>query len=247
MGKMPKRLHGEYSEVLFGIFDLMLRTGIASSEVEAICKAMLMRAAARSRLVSTDETGGLMTAALVLDVWHRDRRYLTKGGLPRPIPLSGPVPSVEALVRSQRIRRNPTEIARALKRLGLLVTHSGRLYKPASDVALMSERNPLVLQHTIRALSALLNTVGRNVNRQKGFPRLIERHAEVPDLPRSYVKAFQAFTQAQGKIFLRTVNDWLEARRLRALPNPRKNQNTVRAGVHTYAYIAARNSLSSSD
>jgi hypothetical protein len=81
----------------------------------------------------------------------------------------------------------------------------------------------------------LLETIGRNV---KGLSPLIERHAEVPDLPRAYVRAFQRFTQAQGKIFLRTVNDWLEARRLKGLLNSKSKPQTVRAGVHTYAYIA---------
>jgi len=244
MGKLPKRLHGEYSAVLFGVFDLMLRTGIESRELEGICKANLRRAVAKTRFAHTDETGGLMTVALVLDVWHRDRRYLTQSGAPKPVRLLGPVPSVEAMVRSQRPRRNAAQIAQWLKKLGLLVPHRGRLYKPSSDVAVVSERNPLVLQHTIRALSALLDTVGRNMNRQKGLSPLIERHAEVPDLPRAYVKAFQSFTQAQGKIFLRTVNDWLEVRRARR-PERANDHQTVRAGVHTYAYIAPKRMRSS--
>jgi hypothetical protein len=241
MERLPKRLHGEYSEVLFGIFDLMLRTGIKSRELEGICKVTLKRAAAKAHFCHSDETGGLMTVALVLDVWHRDRRYLTRGGAPKPVRLLGPVPSVEAMVRSQRPRRNAAEIAQKLKKLGLLVPHRRALYKPSSDVAVVSERSPLVLQHTVRALSALLGTVGRNVNRQRGLSPLIERHAEVPDLPRTYVKAFENFTQAQGKIFLRTVNDWLEARRSRGL-QLRNNHQTVRAGVHTYAYIAPNKS-----
>ncbi len=238
MGRLPRRLQSEYADVLFAIFDLMLRTGIESRTLERICGTTLKRAAARVHLTHSNETGGLMTAALVLDAWHRDHRYLTRSGAPKPVPLLGGAPSVEAMVRSQRPKRDPAQIARRLRRLGLVVPYGARLYRPASDVAVISEKNPLVLQHTVRALSALLETVGKNLNRPKGMLPLIERHAEVPNLPRKYVQAFQVFTQTQGRLFIRTVNDWLESRRVRQTRRPGDELQSVRAGVHTYAYFA---------
>jgi hypothetical protein len=233
-----KRLELDYSNILITIFELMLRAGVHKQDLEMACSASLRKADARSSLSRKDETGGLVTAALVLDAWHRDRRYLTPKAVPRAVALLGPAPSVEALIRLQRPRRNAAEIARRLKALKLIV-RSGARYKPASDVAIISSENPLVLQHAARALSTLLETVGQNVSNHRRPAPLIERVAEVPDLPRRHVAAFQNFTQMQGEIFLRTINDWLESRR--SIKSRMKGgERTVRAGVHTYAYVAPK-------
>jgi hypothetical protein len=237
--RLSKRLELDYRNILVAIFELMLSAGIDTKALEKACASSLRRAEARARLGRKDETGGLVTAALVLDAWHRDRRYLNARAMPRAVPLLGPAPSVEAIVRLQRPRKNAAEIARRLKTLRLVVPSGRRRYKPASDVAVISAREPLVLQHAARALSTLLETVGRNVSSTKGFAPLIERIAEVPDLPRKHVEAFQEFTQIQGRNFLRTLNDWLESRRARR-PSRDRTAATVRAGVHTYAYFAQK-------
>jgi hypothetical protein len=228
--RLSKRLELDYSNVLVAIFELMLSAGIDVKDLETACMTSLSRAEARARLGRRDETGGLVTAALVLDAWHRDRRYLNARAMPKAVPLLGPAPSVEAIVRSQRLRKDSAEIARRLKTLRLVVPSGRRrLYKPASDVAVISAQEPLVLQYT----------VGRNVSSKRSLEPLIERIAEVPDLPRKYVDAFQRFTQAQGKTFLRTINDWLESRCARRSPREGVS-TTVRAGVHTYAYFAPK-------
>lgn len=236
---MTKRVESDYLGVLVAILDLMLKAGIPKKRLQTLFAHALHRAAVRARLSSSSETGDLMIAALVLDAWHRNRRYLDKSAEPKAIPLTGRSPSVEAMIRAQRPKKDPVEIARRLKALGLLVPAGSKRYKPSSDVAVVSRANPLVIQHTIRALSALLNTVERNVGSRGRRVSLIERHAEVPDLPRKEVKEFQRFTQLQGKIYLRTVNDWLEARRA-AKTSRRRSIPTVRAGVHTYAYFASK-------
>ena len=145
---------------------------------------------------------------------------------------------MEAIIRSHNAHRRPADIARRLRTLRLVVPSGKGHYKPASDVAVISKGNPLVLQHAARALSTLLETVGQNVNSARGLQPLIERIAEVPDLPQEQVAAFQKFTQSQGRSFLRTVNDWLESRRVRYSRG--SSSATVRAGVHTYAYVATK-------
>jgi len=236
---LSKRLELDYSNVLVAIFELMLRAGIQPKDLEGACSTSLSRAEARSRLGRGEESGGLVTAALVLDAWHRDHRYLNKQAMPKAVPLLGPAPSVEAIVRAQRQYRNAADIARRLKALRLVVPSGRRRYRPTSDVAVISAQDPLVLQHAARALSTLLETVGQNVSNRRNLAPLIERVAEVPDLPRKHVAAFQKFTQMQGKTFLRTINDWLESRRARRSA-VKSLAGTVRAGVHTYAYVAPK-------
>lgn len=235
----PKNMEVDYSNVLVAIFELMLRGGIRASDLLPVCIKSLDRAETKRRLTRVSDVGGLVTAALVLDAWHRDRRYLTARGTPRPIRLLGPGPSVEALVRLQKAGQFPGAVARHLKHVMLVVRCGKGLYKPASDAAVISAKDPLIVQHAARALSTLLETVGQNMSSTPRLAPLIERFAEVPDLPSEHVKAFKAFTQSQGRVFLRTVNDWLESRRV-----PRKAGRgpirTVRAGIHTYAYVVPK-------
>jgi hypothetical protein len=237
--KYSKRLELDSFAPLVSIFDLMLTGGIQPKDLMAVCARALKQAEARVRLAQSAESGGLVTAALVLDAWHRDRRYMNARAVPRAVRLLGPAPSVEALIRLQHGRAKAAHIARRLKELRLVVPCGRGLYKPASDAAVLSAQDPLVVQHAMRALSALLETVGENVNGHRHPAPLIERVAEVPDLPRRHIVAFQKFTQMQGRTFLRTVNDWLESRRARRSTR-RGTNGTVRAGIHTYAYIASK-------
>jgi len=237
---LSKRLQLDYSSVLVSIFELMLRGGIRAKELLPTCVSALERAEKKAAAARRqDESGGLVVAALVLDAWHRDRRYLSPGGRPKAVPLLGAAPSVEALVRRQRSSQAPSEIARRLRAVQLVVPSGKNLYRPSSDAAVISARDPLVLQHAARALSTLVQTVGQNVSGMRNAAPLIERFAEVPDLPKRHVKAFQAFTHVQGRTFLRTINDWLESRRARR-SGRKQSRRTVRAGIHTYAYVAPK-------
>jgi hypothetical protein len=235
---VSKHAQVDYLFVLTAIFSLMLKDGMQKKELSILCSRAVNQAEAQTRLGQTRESSVLLLTALVLDAWHRDRRYITATATPKAIRLLGSAPSVQALVRSRRGRRDSAEVAKLLRTLGLVVPQGRGLYKPTSDAAVISGHNPFVLQHLAKSLSTLLETVGQNMKRKRGLAPLIERVAEVPDLPRKHVAAFQRFTQTQGRIFLRTVNDWLESHRP---SNAKKTEGheTVRAGIHTYAYVAS--------
>jgi len=236
MNRLSKQVKINYSNILVAIFELMLKGGVRARDLLPICVKCLECAEAKSRFGRKSQGDGLIAAALVLDGWHRNRRYLTATGMPKPVPLRGPAPSVEGLIRLQRVKERASNVTQSLKAFRLIVPFGEGLYLPASDVAIVSTKDPLILQHAARALSTLLETVGQNVRGAPNLPPLIERVAEVPDLPRKEVRAFRAFTQAQGRTLIRTVNDWLESRRARS---PKKRVNgIVRAGIHTYAYVA---------
>src|SRR5438132_292773 len=161
IAKSSKDLELDYSNVLVAIFDLMLAGGIQGTDVLAICTRALKQAEAKARSGHRAGSGGLASAALVLDAWHRDRRYMDARAVPRAVPLLGPAPSVEALIRRQRGQRNAADVARHLRTLRLVVSCGRNLYRPSSDAAVVSASDPLVLQHAVRALSTLLETVGQ--------------------------------------------------------------------------------------
>jgi hypothetical protein len=237
--RLSKRSDIDYSKVLVAMFELMLMSGVRAKDLVPLCIRALQHAETRIRRSRRDEYDGLRTAALVLDAWHRDRRYLSARGTPKPVRLIGPTPSVEALIRRQKVKERGPDVARRLKAIRFILPCGRSLYKPASDIALIPTRSPLVLQHAVRVLLALLETVGQNVRGTPKLAPLIERCAEVPDLPGKYARDFQLFTQAQGRAFVRTVNDWLESRRARRSTAAGVDA-TVRAGIHTFAYIAPK-------
>ena len=242
--RSTKRLSRDYSQALTTLFAFMLNNGLQSRELLSVCTRALKRAESRARLGSMAPSGGLATASLVLHAWHRDRRYLNGRAAPRAIRLLGPPPSVEALIRVQRKRGDAAAIAHHLKRLRLVVPCGRSLYRPSSDIAVISRHNPLIFQHAARAVSTLLKTVAQNVSSDSSRSApLIERTAEVPDLPRRHAAAFRVFSQRQGLLLLRTINDWLESRRVRRSVGGH-SRSLVRAGIHLYAYVAARDARS---
>jgi len=236
MNRLSKQVEVDYSTILVAIFELMLQSGVRAGDLLPVCIRSLERAETKSRFSRNSQGNGLVAAALVLDAWHRDRRYLTTSGAPKPVRLRGRAPSVEGLIRLQRVKERASSVMQSLRAFGLIVPCGENLFLPASDVAVVATKDPITLQHAAHALSTLLETVGQNLGGTPNLPPLIERVAEVPDLPRKCVPAFRAFTQAQGRIFIRTINDWLEARRVRSAK--KRINGTVRAGIHTYAYVA---------
>jgi hypothetical protein len=225
----------DYEELLSSIFEFLLMSGATKEGTLELARGALARAERSQRTQPAKRNAGLVTAALVLDAWHRNRRYIDSKANPKAIPLLGVAPSVEALIRAERPHMNAAVIARNLRALRLVVRIGGKLYKPADRVAVISRLNPLVQQHVARSTSNLLRTIRNNVTRAAPSSRLIERFAEVPDLPITCKKEFQNFTRIQGWAFLKNINDWLELRRARR--NLKRPLRKVRAGVHLYAYI----------
>jgi hypothetical protein len=187
-----------------------------------------------NRSNAADSATTLAVAALALDAWHRHRRYMV-GSQPRAIPLCGPAPSVEALIRSQANAGNAQVLARHLKSLGLVIRSSKNLYKPSDRMAVVRGLDPVIQQYVARSSSTLLATIRHNTSRAGHSSPLIERFAEVPNLPRTHVAEFRRFARIQGCAFLRTLNDWLESRRART--STARAGRTVRAGVHLYSYV----------
>jgi hypothetical protein len=242
--KLTRQLKREYSRTLTEVFAFMLAGGMSVADLRDACAEALTGASSGSRTNGGKEAAGLAIVARVLDEWHRNRRYLNAEAAPKPIPLLGSAPSVEALSRARRGPRNAATVAKRLRELGLVVPCGRGLYKPASEFAVVSKDHPLIHQHTVRAVSAFLETVRRNIGKTENSERLIERFAEVPDLPRRHLAAFRKFSQMQGLLLLRTVNDWLESRRGRRTSTG-TTRGTIHAGVHVFAFASARRRRSS--
>jgi hypothetical protein len=234
-----RQLKREYSRTLAEVFAFMLAGGMSVADLQDACAEALRGASSGSRAQGRKEPAGLVTVARVLDEWHRNRRYLSEKATPKPIRLLGSAPSVEALSRARRGPRNAAIVAKRLRELGLVVPCGRGLYKPASEFAVVSKDHPFIHQSTVRTVSAFLETVRQNIGKAQNADRLIERFAEVPDLPRKHLAAFRKFSQMQSTLLLRTINDWLESRRMRRT-SVGSSQGVMHAGVHVFAFASGR-------
>lgn len=236
---MPSRskdlLKDYYYRLFATLFELALVSGCKADEISTAVVAALREAQKRSSLVVRRRSTGIPLAALILDRWHRSRLYLDAEAKPKAIPLKGPAPSVEALLRAERAGRDVALLLDQLKSLRLIVKSGKGLYKPASNIAVITHLDPVVQQHAARSLSTLLSTIRHNVTSAQTTGRLIERFAEVPDLPVTCVHEFRRFTEAQAGTLLQTVNDWLESRRVTR--THKQCAPSVTAGLHVYAYF----------
>jgi hypothetical protein len=232
-----ERTRSEYAGLLVSVIDFMIRSGIRNEEVRDIVYGALKKATEKRKPRHTEKISDadLAVAALALDAWHRNRRYLDEDAQPKPIRLLGRGPSVEALLRSENACGDATALARRLRSTGLIIRCGANQYKPADRVAVVSDLDPLIQQYVARSSSTLLETIRYNVTRPANVPRLIERFAEIPDLPAKHVRQFRDFTRTQGWALLKTLNDWLESRR--AKRSRKARGPSVRAGLHLYAYV----------
>ena len=231
-----KHTRREYERLLAAVLGLLIHCGIGHREISRLIERAVRSATAAAQASGELGGGELAILSLVLDAWHRDRRYLTSRGNPRAVPLLGRSPSVEALIRREAPQVDPIELAHRIQCLQLIKRCLGNRYRPTSDAALVSIYGPTVLQYVARSLMSLLETVESNLRGAGNRPPLVQRSAEVPDLPEDCLESFQQFSRLQGAIFLRTINDWLEMRRARAPAVGRKKH--VRAGVHVHAYVS---------
>jgi hypothetical protein len=135
---LVRRNIAEYREILAAIIEFMFASGLGTKDVVATAKEAVQRAKVAGRGLKAEMPGGLALAALVLDAWHRERVYLTQSRRPRAIRLRGPAPSLEALIKSQSGRFRAALVLRGLVSHKLIVPCGNGLFKPTSDVALLS-------------------------------------------------------------------------------------------------------------
>jgi hypothetical protein len=224
-----------YQKLLTAVFEFMIIGGMRSPAIMKVAVRALRTAELENSLVSPSKNVDLAFAGMILDAWHRNRRYVDSSAQPRAIPLRGKTPSVEALIRAERVAGDPVALVRRLKSLKLIVRCGRSRYKPANRFAIVAEPNSLVQQHAVRSLSSLLKTIKENLAESQTSNGLIERTAEVPDLPVECAAEFRDFARSQGWALLSTLNDWLESRRARRKAG--HTCETVRAGVHVFAYL----------
>lgn len=225
-----------FRRMLTAVVEFMLHTGITRDEAERVLAGALSAAnGSGHQETSYAQSSDLVSACLLLDRWFRARNYLDKNAHPRAIKLYGPAPSVQALIRAERLSGtfNPDQ----LRAFGLITRAGHGTYKPSMPSGVVTDFVPALQYQVAHTLFMLLRTVRYNMSVRDKSKRLIERFAEVPDLSVECADDFREFAGQQGSQLLHTVNHWMESRRVQQRASgPEAKRGTV-AGVHVYAYI----------
>jgi hypothetical protein len=97
--------------------------------------------------------------------------------------------------------------------------------------------HPFAVDHVVKTVLRLVETVTRNMQLIDSQPALVERYAHVPDLDAKEAQAFSEFTRQQGAACLEAIEDWLEARRKERPRTASGKKRSISAGMHVFAYL----------
>jgi hypothetical protein len=176
-------------------------------------------------------------AGAVLRAWHRDPSYLDDFANPIPLALQGSRRSLATLVRSQDCEADFSGLISAMVRTGLIKKSKDKRYLPTTSAATISQMHPFAVDHVVKTVLRLVETVTRNMHPVQSQPALVERYAHIPDLDAKEARAFSDFTRQQGAACLEAIEDWLEARRKERPRTGSGRQQAISAGMHVFAYL----------
>jgi hypothetical protein len=157
-------------------------------------------------------TGGRIDSddiAHVFTLWNRDPDYLFANGLPRPIPLRGPAPSIEALYARVRPQVTFEEAHDSFLRTNAL-DRVGDLYVPNRDALIYFGDPQLASAHALRMLHLAALNSEHNANPDRQGQPWYERIADSPHFPVADVDVFMGGSIKRAMEFLKGEDTVME-------------------------------------
>jgi hypothetical protein len=221
-------------QVLVQMFEILLYSGMSEDEVRACSDACIASAKhAASFALRTPSKADDQDFGSILRSWHRQARYLSRDGSPKPLSLNGPH-GLKALIGSYFPKDEILPRFAALKSAGLIAQNKSNRWIPTGRYALFPQLNNTMLDHLSEGVSRLVETIIGNVTTQNRADTLFERSARVRKFPESAAREFREFVKCQAVSFLATVDDWMEAQEELARS---KRVRKCTAGVFTFAFM----------
>jgi hypothetical protein len=163
--------------------------------------------------------------------WCSDASFTQSDGKPIALKLDGGERSLQSLIR-RRFRDDKVEDV-----VAWMITN-GVVYQDSDGMFVLREGSLLIADSESLALVRLLTLSGQylatalnNLRLKDRSQRTVDRTARVFYLPKKFLPQFHAMVTELTQSYLDSIDDWLEGRNA-----PRTNEETVEAGVHSYAY-----------
>jgi len=167
--------------------------------------------------------------ARVLSGWYQDPDYLTADGKPLIVPLAGPAPSYEDLVKRYGGDVPAVTILRELKRTAAVRVAAG-------DVEVLRRNYRLdtvdaeALDRAGSVLADLGRTVMHNLYREPAESSRFEARATNSSIPRAALKAYRELIYREAQAFLEKIDAWLSRHEVA----PGKRRDLERVGIGMY-------------
>ncbi|MFO1402360.1 MAG: DUF6502 family protein [Steroidobacteraceae bacterium] len=199
---------------------LAILTGISRRDVRRIREQNADESAPTSAVY-------VSPAGRVLSAWHQDADYLDAAGQPRVLPIEGPAPSFESLMREHGGDVPATALLKEL-----LAVRAAERGADGRVRALKRHYVPLQIDpgKTLRAGSVLADlgtTVVHDLTCQRPAELRFERRASNERIDPAHLPAFREFLEREGMAFLVKIDDWLTAHQTDA-------PDAMRIGVGVY-------------
>ena len=140
----------------------------------------------------------------VMSLWYSKSEYLTQRGKPIPLPLSGPAPSIEALMHEVDPRLTVSETldylsaCKAIKRRGKMVIPMTRLLN-------LPAKSPYQSALHLKAAAGLLRTIDHNANSANQWLQVV---AEAP-IPEHKLHSTMVYFSRAGSQMAKDADDLL--------------------------------------
>jgi hypothetical protein len=147
--------------------------------------------------------------ARVLSGWHQDGDYVDDYGIPRALPIEGPAPSYEDLVKRYGGDVPAVTILRELKRTGAVRENDSKTVTPLRRNYRLDTADPEAVTRAGSVLEDLGRTVAHNLYRAAKEPSRFEARATNTNIPASAIAPYREFIYAESQAFLEKVDAWL--------------------------------------
>jgi hypothetical protein len=224
--------HLELTNLLFcGAANFCRSIGVAPSTI----RAARVRAGRTSKpvWVPLDHAALRMlpTVGRMLRRWHTDAEFTDSSGAPSALPLVGPS-SVTTLAELEH-PDDPAELRRMAVSFGAL-KRSRAGWLPTDRNAIMRSTTTPALAYAAMAVIDLLSTITENVtSRPERSRKRFERTVSQGELRKRDIPLFERFVAEQGRLFIDSVDDWLEHHRA-----PDTSDVALAVGANAFAWVA---------
>ena len=164
--------------------------------------------------------------------WHQDPDYLDDTGKPRVLPLEGPAPSYQDLVKRYGGDVPGVTILRELKRTGAIRVDEGDNAEALRRNYRLDIAEPEALTRAGSVLADIGHTVTHNLYHDAKEESRFEARATNTNIPAAAMPAYREFIYRESQVFLETVDEWLTRHELAAAD---ANETPVqRVGIGMY-------------
>jgi hypothetical protein len=203
-----------------------LITGLGRREVTRV-KDVLLGERAR-------EEAAPSRISQILSTWHLDPQFLDAEGTPAVLPVVGDGPTLATLLKLCAGDSPHGAIVKELEELNL-VTRTSAGFRVLAREYIRSPTDPDMVRQACLAMHDHAATIAYNVDARRSGPARFERMATHLALPRRQARAFEAYLQSEGQMFLERIDGWLAAHaadegQIAAI----RDERPVRVGVGMY-------------